>query len=63
MSGIILLTDWNVCDSEEFSPIESAKVNSAEWATEQSKGITLSRVIYLLKVAIILKTTVYIMRI
>ena len=46
----LVITDQSqIIDSEEWPPLESTELNSDDWATEQSKDITLSRVIYLLK--------------
>ena len=49
----LVITDQSqIVDSEESlssPPIDSTELSSVEWATEQSKDITLSRVIHLLK--------------
>ena len=53
-AGIILKTlsitnQSQIVDAEECPPLKSTELNSVDWATEQSKDVTLSRVIYLLK--------------
>ena len=49
----LVITDQSqIVDSEESissPPIDSTQLSSVDWATEQSKDITLSRVIHLLK--------------
>ena len=46
---LVITNQSQIVDSEECPPIESTELNSVDWALEQSKDMTLSRVIYLLK--------------
>ena len=45
---LVITNQSQIVDAEECPPLESTELNSVDWATEQSKYITLSRVIYLL---------------
>ena len=46
---LVITNQSQIVDAEECPPLESPELNSVDWATEQSKDVTLSRVIYLLK--------------
>lgn len=46
---LVITNQSQIVDSEECSPLESTELSSVDWAVEQSKDITLSRVIYLLR--------------
>ena len=46
---LVITKQSQIVDAEECPPLESTELNSVDWATEQSKDVTLSRVIYLLK--------------
>ena len=52
VENLVITSQSQIVDSEETTtspPLESTELSSVDWATEQSKDITLSRVIYLLK--------------
>ena len=46
---LVITSQSQIVDSEECPPLESTELSSVDWAVEQSKDITLSRVIYLLR--------------
>ena len=46
---LVITNQSQIVDANECPPLESTELNSVGWATEQSKDVTLSRVIYLLK--------------
>ena len=46
---LVITNQSQIVDAEECPPLESTELNSVDWATEQSKDVTLSQVIYLLK--------------
>ena len=52
VENLVITSQSQIVDSEETTtspPLESTELSSVDWAIEQSKDITLSRVIYLLK--------------
>ena len=46
---LVITNQPQIVDSEECPPLESRELSSVDWAVEQTKDITLSRVIYLLR--------------
>ena len=48
-AGTLVITNHSqIVDAEECPLLESTELNSVDWVLEQSKDMTLSRVIYLL---------------
>ena len=52
VENLVITSQSQIVDSDETTtgpPLESTELNSVDWASEQSKDVTLSRVIHLLK--------------